>query len=226
MHLASSCTTPWTLTKSLRCRAQTRPSPPLLPGPQITSTEGVAFTREVSGYACKGERRRDCHKEKILRTDSLLTLGWCLTLVTAVAQLSPASSISWSTLKPYSLKSSSSMCWASSCLRTINSLQSAMFFNLGLYPTRSSHDRIFFYPRYLIVLAMVDADLLPKQSFFLRLAAVDNGHVPVWARTTPTLDVTRKPIPKRVLTLHIQTVPNCWHKAGFNKVKILLRSQA
>ena len=39
-----------------------------------------------------------------------------LTLVTAVAQLSPASSISWSTLKPYSLKSSSSMCWASSCL--------------------------------------------------------------------------------------------------------------
>lgn len=42
-----------TLTKSFRCRAQTRPSPPLLPGPQITSTEGLAFTREVSGYACR-----------------------------------------------------------------------------------------------------------------------------------------------------------------------------
>lgn len=43
-------------------------------------------------------------------------LDWQLTRVMAVAQLSPASSISWSTLKPYSVKSSSSMCCASSCL--------------------------------------------------------------------------------------------------------------
>lgn len=66
MHSASSCTTPWTLTKSLRCRAQTRPSPPLLPGPQITSTEGVAFTREVSGYACRKEGGQSFQNEKSL----------------------------------------------------------------------------------------------------------------------------------------------------------------
>lgn len=58
----------WTLTKSLRCRAQTRPSPPLLPGPQITSTEGVAFTREVSGYACKKKGGKTSKTEKILRS--------------------------------------------------------------------------------------------------------------------------------------------------------------
>lgn len=69
-----------------------------------------------------------------------------------------------------------------------------------------------------MVLAMVDAALLPKQSFFLRLAAVDSGHVPVWARTAPTLDVTRKPIPNRVLTLNIQMDPDCWHKAKLNKI--------
>lgn len=38
------------------------------------------------------------------------------TLAMAVAQLSPASSISWSTLNLYSVKSSWSMAWASSCL--------------------------------------------------------------------------------------------------------------
>lgn len=58
----------WTLTKSLRCRAQTRPSPPLLPGPQITSTEGVAFTREVSGYACKKKRGKTSKTENIFKT--------------------------------------------------------------------------------------------------------------------------------------------------------------
>lgn len=51
----------------------------------------------------------------------------CLTLVMAVAQLSPASSISWSTLKPYSLKSSSSMCWASSCLQNSQSAVKIVF---------------------------------------------------------------------------------------------------
>lgn len=39
------------LTKSFRCLAHTRPSPPLLPGPQITRTEGLAFTKEHRGYA-------------------------------------------------------------------------------------------------------------------------------------------------------------------------------
>lgn len=58
----------WTLTKSLRCRAQTRPSPPLLPGPQITSTEGEAFTREVSGYACKKKRGKTSKKKTSLRS--------------------------------------------------------------------------------------------------------------------------------------------------------------
>lgn len=157
-----------TLTKSLRCRAQTRPSPPLLPGPQITSTEGLAFTREVSGYACRktmtrqfytaqhhsfslqqiGTRNqfiplqvRFCHslihKPSLSMSENIFESSsrhetWTfsrhnempdqqLTLAMAVAQLSPASSISWSTLKPYSLKSSSSMCWASSCLSSINS---------------------------------------------------------------------------------------------------------
>lgn len=42
-----------------------------------------------------------------------------LTLAMAVAQLSPASSISWSTLNWYSLNSSSSTAWASSWLRTL-----------------------------------------------------------------------------------------------------------
>lgn len=55
----------WTLTKSLRCRAQTRPSPPLLPGPQITSTDGEAFTREVSGYACKKKRAKTSEQNKL-----------------------------------------------------------------------------------------------------------------------------------------------------------------
>lgn len=74
-------------------------------------------------------------------------------------------------------------------------------------------------------LAMVDAALLPKHSFFWRLAAVDNGHVPVWARTGPTLDVTRKPIPKRVLTLNIQMDSPCWHRAEMTKAVTLLDSR-
>lgn len=39
------------LTKSLRCRAQTRPSPPLFPGPQMTSTVGGLLDMDVGGYA-------------------------------------------------------------------------------------------------------------------------------------------------------------------------------
>lgn len=133
---------------------------------------------------------------------------WGLTLVTAVAQLSPASSISWSTLKPYSLKSSSSMCWASSCLRS-NHTSVCSLVNWLYY---SDYGIKKFYPRYLMVWAMVDAALLPKQSFFWRLAAVDSGHVPVWARTVPTLEVTRKPIPNRARTLNIQLDPDSWHR--------------
>lgn len=49
------------------------------------------------------------------------------TLVMAVAQLRPASSISWSTLKPYSLKSSSSMRWASSCLQNTDLKKKKIF---------------------------------------------------------------------------------------------------
>lgn len=121
------------------------------------------------------------------------------------------------------------MCWASSCLRTINitvcSLQCFLVFvSVFLSPTIQPWDENV-YPRYLMVLAMVDAALLPKQSFFLRLAAVDSGHVPVWARTAPTLDVTRKPIPNRVLTLNIQMDPDCWQEAKLNKIKTLHGSQ-
>lgn len=39
------------LTKSLRCRAQTRPSPPLFPGPQMTRTVGGLLDIDVGGYA-------------------------------------------------------------------------------------------------------------------------------------------------------------------------------
>ena len=59
--------------RSDRCLAQTRPSPPLFPGPQTTRT----------GLSGSGKT---------------FPIEW--------AQESPASSISWSTLKPYSVKSS------------------------------------------------------------------------------------------------------------------------
>lgn len=38
-----------TLTKSLRCRAQTRPSPPLFPGPQMTRTAGGLRDMDLGG---------------------------------------------------------------------------------------------------------------------------------------------------------------------------------
>lgn len=98
------------------------------------------------------------------------------------------------------------------------------FFRLRVYLGHLSNSNMIcfhLYPRYLIVLAMVDADLLRKQSFLLRLAAADSGHVPVWARASPTLDVTRTPIPNRVLTLNIQMDPDCWHKAEVIKAKTL-----
>ena len=97
------------LTNILRCRAHTKPSPPLLPGPQTTNTAGGLMGKELGGYAWSG--------------DTLGCAGWgwwgggsppstppyTPTLAMAVAQLSPASSISWSTLNLYSVKSSWSM---------------------------------------------------------------------------------------------------------------------
>lgn len=84
------------LTNIFRCRAHTKPSPPLLPGPQSTSTAGGLVGKESGGYAWR-------------RGGALGWAGWwgghpaapprrAPTLAMAVAQLSPASSISWSTL--------------------------------------------------------------------------------------------------------------------------------
>lgn len=38
-----------TLTNILRCRAQTKPSPPLFPGPHTTSTLGRLVVKELGG---------------------------------------------------------------------------------------------------------------------------------------------------------------------------------
>ena len=40
------------LTMKSRCRAATRPSPPLLPGPHTTSTLGEATPTSLAGYDC------------------------------------------------------------------------------------------------------------------------------------------------------------------------------
>lgn len=130
----------------------------------------------------------------------------------AVAQLSPASSISWSTLKPYSLKSSSSMCWASSCLSSVNT--SGYSFKVVLICVQDFK----FYPRYLMVWAMVDARLLLTQSFLWLLAAADSEHVPAWVRMVATLEVTRKPIPNRARTLNIQMDPNSCNRKNLSNL--------
>lgn len=127
----------------------------------------------------------------------------------AVAQLRPASSISWSTLKPYSLKSSSSMCWASSCLWGIDTSVHTHRVSLGSTFMWDKDSKL--HPRYLMVCAMVDAALLLKQPFLCVVAAVDSGHVPVCARTAAALDVTRKPIPNTARTLNIQMDPSSWN---------------
>lgn len=133
-------------------------------------------------------------------------LDWQLTRVMAVAQLSPASSISWSTLKPYSVKSSSSMCCASSCLWSSCSSVSTCRCSC-VQPFISK-----LYPRYLMAWAMVDAALLLTRSLCWLLAAVDRGHVPpVWARTAAAREVTRTPMPTRARTLNIQREAN-WER--------------
>lgn len=40
---------PQRLTNIFRCRAQTKPSPPLFPGPQTTSTAGWLVVKELGG---------------------------------------------------------------------------------------------------------------------------------------------------------------------------------
>lgn len=129
----------------------------------------------------------------------------------AVAQLSPASSISWSTLKPYSLKSSSSIFWASSCLWSSNSSVWTHTRKLHIVSHICVH-RYKPHPRYLMLCAMVDAGLLKLKTRVWLLAAAGRGHVPDWASTAAAREVTRKPIPTRVRTLNIQVGPRCWNR--------------
>lgn len=64
-----------------------------------------------------------------------------------------------------------------------------------------SVDKTRLYPRYLMGWVMLEAGLW-------LLAAAFSWHDPVWATTAATREVTRKPIPNRVLTLNIQLDPD------------------